>query len=129
MCVKRRHGLTALSVYMQAREHAKQARLNDAFPLSLHWLTRSLSLAALPILALAFAGLSLPPMTTADLAKPPVLPANAVSIVLLAAASAWALLCLMHVRMERDRCDLPLLLLVITVLLCWPLQHDKPCNL
>ena len=95
------------SVRMQARQHAKQARLNDAFPLGLHWLTRSLSLAALPVLALAFAGYSLPPMTTADLARPPVLPANTVSFVLLAAAGAWALLCLMHVRMERNRCDMP----------------------
>lgn len=90
---------------MQARQHAKQARLNDAFPLSLHRLTRSLSLASLPILALVFAALSLPPMTTADLARAPVLPASLVSIALLASACAWALLCLMHVRMERNRCD------------------------
>ena len=97
-----------LFVSMQARQHAKQARLNDAFPLSLHWLTRSLSLASLPVLALVFAALSLPPMTTADLARPPVLPASLVSIALLVSACAWALLCLMHVQMERNRYNMRL---------------------
>ena len=98
------------SACVQVRQHAKQARLNDAFPLSLHRLTRLISLAALPVLALVFSALNLPPMTTADLAQPPALPANAVSIALLAAACAWAVLCLMHIRMERDRWPLPVCL-------------------
>ena len=88
---------------VQARQHAKQARLNDAFPHSLHRLTRLLSLASLPSLALVFSASSLPPMTTADLAQPPFLPANLVSITLLAVAFAWAVLCLMHIRVGRDR--------------------------
>ena len=101
---------TNVFVSVQARLHVKQARLNDAFPHSVHWLTRSLSLASLPVLALAFAAWSLPPMITVDLARPPVLPASLVSIALLAAACAWALLCLVHVRLERNRCHPRLLL-------------------
>ena len=84
-------------------QHAKQARLNDSFAVSLFAQTRGSSLVALPLLALAFAVLSNPPLTMADLVRPPVLQAQGVPVAILVAAVGWYLSCLAVWRLGQKR--------------------------
>ena len=91
------------SFCLQAVQHAKQARLNDAFAANLGSLTRTLSLIALPMLALVFAAMSAPPLTMADLLLPPLLPARAVVTTLLVAALAVSVTCFAVSWAERTR--------------------------
>lgn len=95
--------LNAAIFYLQAVQHAKQARLNDAFAANLGSLTQILSLIALPLLALVFAAMSAPRLTMADLLMPPILPARAVVTTLLAAALAVSVACFVVSRSERTR--------------------------
>jgi len=88
---------------LQAVQHAKQARLSDAFAANLGSLTQTLSLIALPLLALVFAAMSAPPLTMADLLLPPHLPARAVVTTLLAAALAVSVAYFVVSRLERTR--------------------------
>ena len=84
-------------------QHAKQARLNDSFAVSLFAQTRGRSLVALPLLALAFAVLSKPPLTMADLFRPPVLQAEGVPVAILVAALGWCAGCLAVWQLGQKR--------------------------
>ncbi len=88
---------------LQAVQYANQARLNDSFAVSLFAQTRIRSLVALPMLALAFSVLSNPPLTMADLFRPPVLQAGGVPVVVVLAAVGWCMGCLVLWQLGQKR--------------------------
>ena len=87
----------------QARQHAKQARLNDTLAAALQSQSVMASLVLLPAVGLLLAAASPPPLTMADLLLPAVLPADAVVVVLLAAAAACSMACLIISRGQDRR--------------------------
>ncbi len=88
---------------MQAKQHAKQARLNDTLAAALQSQSAMASLVLLPAVGLLLAAASPPPLTMADLLLPAVLPANSVVVVLLAAAAACSVACLVVSRGQDRR--------------------------
>ena len=88
---------------MQARQHAKQAMLNDTLAAALQSQSAMASLVLLPAMGLLLAAARPPPLTMADLLLPAVLPANSVVVVLLAAAAACSVACLVVSRGQDRR--------------------------
>ncbi|CAK0786437.1 hypothetical protein CVIRNUC_009650 [Coccomyxa viridis] len=86
-----------------AKQHAKQARLNDTLAAALQSQSAMASLVLLPAVGLLLAAASPPPLTMADLLLPAVLPANSVVVVLLAAAAACSVACLVVSRGQDRR--------------------------
>ena len=92
-----------LDLDVQARQHAKQARLNDTLAAALQSQSDMASLILLPVLGLLLAAASPPPLTMADLLLPAILPAKSVAVVLLAAAAACSMACLVISRGQDRR--------------------------
>lgn len=88
---------------MQAVQHARQARLNETFAAVLQSQTSEASLVLLPLLGLVFAAMGPPPLTMADLLRPPALAARPVAIALVAAAATCSVACLAVSRTKARR--------------------------